>query len=539
MIYRDSKVGRTKQQRAVLLPSCPFLEKAASHRLAAMYPAARFLLRLLASIMALAPQVISAPDTFCKSFGQGSNNDFCVSISTWLDVEIDNQDFLFAFNRTQRSALGWTTFGIGDQMNRAIMFSMYGDPDSQNKPTLSVRSAIGHSPPVILSIADQYQHHIYVGEIETSWKKSSVDGSIYASASLVCFGCNSWFDAPVSAATPVLPMIWAINTEQDLSGSGFAMDAPLLMHDRFGAFDLDMMKETSIAPKRLPDTLYDFLKPVPPPAEIIPDGNRHAAGDKEQHTPGTSVQQGGDSIYSSGSRDDLVTIKRKLWLVHGISMVAAFFVLLPLGSFLIRSGSPHSLYFHLIAQGLGTAVALASMSLGFFMSYSISTWHQYTGIALGFALLAQFGMGWQHHRIFLRLKRKTWWAHMHTWHGRFVLLGGWLNLPLGLRLADYTTTLQLVLLIVAGLEICVLAFSAYMHSIGKPLGKSIRVPCVGRKKVRWAKDRREGIGSPHLEEYFALTGDDGADEACGDQIEHGDKVSSKDGEICETEPSKA
>ena len=292
----------------------------------------------------LTSTVWSEPDVFCKTFGDGSNNDFCVGLSTWLDPAFDNQDFLFTFNRTQSDSTGWTTVGVGDQMNRAIMFSLYGNPQSRSPPTLSVRSTVGHSPPVELSIADQYQKRIYIGQIESSWETSVVDGSTYASASLVCYGCNAWFDAPVSAATPVLPMIWAINTDQDLSHSEDSVDAALSMHDRFGIFDLDMMKETSIAPKPLPPTLADFLKPFAPPAEIVPGGTGSTSGDLMDDTTALPVEDGGSSVYSE-NRADLVSIKRKLWLVHSIPMIAAFFVFPSAGRLLHTKRFPSLLLF--------------------------------------------------------------------------------------------------------------------------------------------------------------------------------------------------
>ena len=101
---------------------------------------------------------------------------------------------------------------------------------------------------------------------------------------------------------------------------------------------------------------------------------------------------------------------------------------------------------------------------------------------------------------------------MHTWHGRLVLLGGWINLPLGLRLADYTLRLQITFATVAGVEMCALAFAAYKCATGRPLGSSIKVPFLSKKRVRWANEGQENESPDSGQQYFALTDDNDDDD---------------------------
>lgn len=169
------------------------------------------------------------------------------------------------------------------------------------------------------------------------------------------------------------------------------------------------------------------------------------------------------------------------------------FVLLPLGTFFIRSSSPHSLHLHLIPQILGSILGLAGISLGFFLSTTVSVRHQYIGLAIRAALVAQLGLRLQHHRVFSRPKRRTWTGMAHIWIGRSVPLGGWANLIAGLELSGHSINLKVEFLIATVIG---------MLSVRK----NLKLPSIKvTKGVEWADG---GIAS--LESYFAL--DDGNDD---------------------------
>ncbi|KAM0306066.1 hypothetical protein BTUL_0078g00520 [Botrytis tulipae] len=460
--------------------------------------------------------VLGEPDYLCKSFGHGSNNDFCVSLATYEDDSLSKQDFIMTFNRTQHDAAGWSSIGIGTHMNGSIIFVLYGDPNLESPPTLSIRSTSRHLPPVNLSLGDQHQHGIHIGYIETSWESSHKESSKTAVASFVCYGCNAWYNADRSAITPVLPFIWGMNTDQDFSIVEYADDADLLMHNRFGAFDLDMTKEKGIEPNQLPATISNFLKPYPPASEVedVPEDYENLNQAHNHY----------DNDISESAKTVPYKHKRKIWLLHGLLLVASLFLLLPLGAFFIRSGSPHSLYLHLIPQILGSILGLAGITVGFFLSSKVSVWHQYIGIALGTALVAQLGLGLQHHRVFSRLKRKTWMGSVHIWIGRFVLLGGWANFIAGLDLSDYTVNLKVGFAIASAINACGLSFSIYRHAIGEPLGNNLKVPWVKvAKGVKWIDG-----GIANSECYFALN-DENDDGESSDAETVGDGRAKTDG----------
>jgi hypothetical protein len=150
-----------------------------------------YMLTPLLILAALAKVVFAEPDYFCKSFGHGSNNDFCVSLATYDDPTFSKQDFIITFNRTQHAATGWSSVGIGNQMNGSIIFLLYGDPNSNSPPTLSVRSTIAHRHPLSLSMGDQHSRGIHIGYVEAQWSASSHEGSKTVTASFVCYGCNA------------------------------------------------------------------------------------------------------------------------------------------------------------------------------------------------------------------------------------------------------------------------------------------------------------------------------------------------------------
>ncbi|KAJ5209432.1 hypothetical protein N7449_003811 [Penicillium cf. viridicatum] len=430
------------------------------------------------------------PDVFCKSFGSNSNNDFCVSLSTYVDTAISKQDFIFTFKRTQYDAAGWTAFGMGNHMDGALMFILYGDPNSHLPPTLSIRSTTHHMAPAALAMGDQHQNGVHVGYLDVGWETSDRDQARVASASFTCYGCNAWFNADISASTPVLPMIWAVNTDQYLSTSNYSDNAPLFLHDRFGSFDLDMFKETTLAPPRLPDTIAYNIALSSFAGENPEHGNPPAAEDTSENPR-------------------YILSQRKLWVMHGLLMASSFYVFFPSGILFLRVSSAKSFIVHVSMQMLGSMTAFAGMTLGFLLSHGVHTWHQYIGLVIATTILLQGILGWMHHMKYERLKRKTKIGDVHVWLGWVVLILGWTNVAMGLRLSDYTVTLQGWFVVAACLEFGGLVFVAYRHRAGKSVGMP-HIPVwslLSRiKTVRWARHApTNGASAPGSESLYTLT----------------------------------
>lgn len=131
------------------------------------------------------------------------------------------------------------------------------------------------------------------------------------------------------------------------------------------------------------------------------------------------------------------SLRNVLWHIHGFLMCFAFLLFLPAGILAIRSGSARSFKYHWLLQASGTILALTGSLVGYATSKGIVLWHQKIGIFLTGVLILQSIAGWQHHVVFLRVKRRTWISHVHLWLGRGAMVLAWVNIWLGLRLRHY------------------------------------------------------------------------------------------------------
>jgi hypothetical protein len=80
---------------------------------------------------------------------------------------------------------------------------------------------------------------------------------------------------------------------------------------------------------------------------------------------------------------------------------------------------------------------------------------------IGFIVASLFFMqpffGFIHHRIYLKVRKSTWWGVAHVWLGRLILLLGIINGGLGLQAADNTVGGEIAYGVVAGVS-----FLAYL-----------------------------------------------------------------------------
>jgi hypothetical protein len=61
--------------------------------------------------------------------------------------------------------------------------------------------------------------------------------------------------------------------------------------------------------------------------------------------------------------------------------------------------------------------------------------HPIIGIVLFILIFFQPILGYMHHRLFKKYKRRTFWSHAHIWLGRIIITLGIINGGLGLDLA--------------------------------------------------------------------------------------------------------
>jgi hypothetical protein len=235
--------------------------------------------------------------------------------------------------------------------------------------------------------------------------------------------------SPLSATTSSQPFIWAWNDRQvfDADEGGYTPDAKLHMHSHgkrsggFGKFYVDMWRALS--------------------------NTSSSAGDHDVKLP-----LDGEGILLLGTSESPIGVSgwfASLWenpvaRAHGFVMGLAFVVLFPSGAALIRVGGKPGVPFrrHWVVQAVATGLAWTGAVLGLIISgwRRPSTAHQWLGVSLVFGgLVGQVVLGWAHHVRFVRTRRRSWISYGHIWVGRGIVVGGWVNVVLGLLLAGRLT----------------------------------------------------------------------------------------------------
>ena len=448
--------------------------------------------------------------------------------------------------RYDASNRGWAALALGDQMEGALMFIMYGDPSAPGSPlTLTVRTVDGHHPPRPIPEMDFYTGEVpdidvtythfddYTGEFfhEELQKKPSHLGV----AEFIVRGYDKWTGCPVSNSTNRQEFVWSSNFKQDFEGD-YSVERHIDMHQYglgFGFLWVDLLNAQTPKPMFGPINDLESHKgvneigdPTEPTDEELDAGeayiSAHSDG-KPDATPGivtdlptTTAEPTTDATAAA---DEALTpttslnpnpdveepvhnhkqssIRDWMWHLHGLLMVSAFLIFYPLGVYFIRSPKATAFNLHWTVQALGSVLILISAIIGYWQSRSISIAHQYLGILIVVAVVAQMVLGWRHHVAFLQIKAPTWMTKVHLWLGRVVLPVGMLNVFFGLKLREYgwLTILMSVLVMIVELA----ALFLYVRQAKKRSG--VRVGGTGA-------DKGAPATGADAEEYFQLAADD-------------------------------
>ena len=379
--------------------------------------------------------IVSAePVQYCK-FGSPDHPDeevdFCMGTLMYQNASTNGHDMFLTLTlrRHNGSALGWTAIGPGTAMEGSLMFIVYGDPLSHEEPIVSIRTATGHSQPTLLMKSDM-ANGMDLRVIRSSWLPDDSHAqdpkvpSYIARVSVVCYSCNLWSGTHNSAQSISQPWIWAWNAKQKFDV--FSFDAHLKMHKHhagaggWGTFYLDMSRSISTA--RLPPS----LPPIRPKVATL------GASDTPMSSSGFIVKM----IVGPGS------------YFHGLVLAIVFLLLLPAGVIVLRAGSLKSFTYHWTIQLCASVLLILGLVLGLLRRREINTIHQMVGIALASSIGIQGGLGWWHHRRFVRLHRRTWVSHVHMWLGRLVMVAGWGNAVSGLLLCGYKKNSAIVVIVI-------------------------------------------------------------------------------------------
>lgn len=470
------------------------------------------------------------PVQHCKIIGEAGHYSACAAITQHYNTVTGVSDLYLRYHwfRYRNSKNGWHAFALGQQMDGALMFIMYGDPNTPSLPmTVDVRSSDGHSPPHTAVEMGLYAGHVpkvevvtavfeeYEGEVKIqSLNEKPTHVGI---AELVVRGYEGWSGYKLSNTSTSVDMLWSSNFKQDMAND-FSHGRAIDMHQfglGFGFLYVDMLNAATPTPMFGPIDELGGLKGVsetrPPDAPTAAELAAGAAliaqqeSQSGQSTPtpiateqaetedntsnvAQTIQQPAGTLFGKTLRD-------WMWHLHGLLMTLAYLALYPLGTYMIRNGKPTAFNSHWTVQALATVAAVIGSGIGYVNSYAISVKHQYIGIFLLLAIAAQIVLGWRHHVEFMATKRKGWKSKSHIILGRVILPLGYVNIILGMLLRQYGWfTIGLTLIFIV-LEFAWLAY-VLLYVAKKRSKNEIR-------NTESGPSQRD-----EAEEYFQLDGDD-------------------------------
>lgn len=399
---------------------------------------------IVALVILLSSVALAEPVQYCQ-FGSYAENgapetaDFCVGMLMHHNLSSNAHDLYLSMTVGRSSNLGWNAIGTGQVMAGSLMFIIYGDPESQHSPIVSIRTVDGHHQPKLVTKGDMGGADLRV--LQSRWMpnldvSSRNSARSIAKVSLVCYSCHEFPGSAISASATSQPWIWAWNDKQEFPV--YSYDAHLDMHKHhagnggWGNFYADMSLS------------INEWKGIP----SLPPIRKNVA------TVGTS-----DSPI--GPAGLLLWLRNKpIVHLHGFIMGIVFFVLLPLGVFFMRAKSSKSFKYHWIIQLAASVLTLVGTTIGIEMGGKINTAHQWAGCVLTLILGIQGVLGWRHHVRFLQIKQRTWISYFHIWLGRGFLIAGWVNFLGGMSLAGHNRVWVILVgaLVVIGvltLSVCV------------------------------------------------------------------------------------
>lgn len=513
------------------------------------------------------------PVQHCKQLGDNGHYSACTSLTQHYNQTAGDSDLYVRYQwyKYKESRDGWHAFGLGKKMAGSLMFIMYGDPTAPTADmTLSIRSADGHHPPLLVHDIDKFNTPAAEGripEVNVITSKFETYSGPYEHpelhqkpthvgiADFIVRGYSRWVGTTVSNTSTAQPMIWSSKYDQEFGGD-YSVDRSIEMHAfglGFGFIFADLLNaETpipmfgSIDEQAGHKGLIEIGEPAPPTAAELSAGdfaiqnarldavnadlgtgsddgkhnpfNDHnttpstmpssAEGDKKEGNKETMPVGVPGTTTSDQQSQPTYTIKGKtirdwLWHLHGLLLSLTFFLLYPLGIYLLRSqkqiSQGTSFNHHWTVQALATVTFSTGCFIAYLQSRSISLTHQFIGIFLAFCIGTQMLLGWRHHVKFLQFKRKTIMSKIHVGLGRVIMPLGFINILSGMKLRRYGWLTMLLVLVLIAIEV---VFGA-VYLRGSHVRRAKLGPAAAAEELK-----AQGPGKEDNAEYFQLADED-------------------------------
>ncbi|KAI4742065.1 hypothetical protein E4T50_07497, partial [Aureobasidium sp. EXF-12298] len=156
---------------------------------------------------------------------------------------------------------------------------------------------------------------------------------------------------------------------------------------------------------------------------------------------------------------------QRAMIAHGVLASLAFVIFFPFGAISIRLFSfPGLLWFHAIVQVVAYLLFIAAFGIGIYLAtqiHMLDQAHPIIGIVLFILIFFQPILGYMHHRLFKKYKRRTFWSHAHIWLGRIIITLGIINGGLGLDLAHNSRKGEIAYGVVAGIVYLIYIISIF------------------------------------------------------------------------------
>lgn len=131
-------------------------------------------------------------------------------------------------------------------------------------------------------------------------------------------------------------------------------------------------------------------------------------------------------------------------VIHALALCGAFILLMPTGVVLLRV-APGSVRWHWVNQTVASVIAVIGVLIGFWLStmytksQSFNSSHQIIGILVAIAMIAQWGLGFWHHRLYRLRRAPTNYGVFHRYFGHIVMFFAIVNGGIGLKWSSAST----------------------------------------------------------------------------------------------------
>lgn len=264
-----------------------------------------------------------------------------------VNVPQDNSQDLFFHFEAPAGGNSWGAFGMGSQMDGALMFVVYESENSNGPPTVSPRLGSGHSTPA------------YTSTVNISVLTGSQVTSDSFIANFQCHDCRAWGDNNnVDVTSTSAPFIYAIGPNGNLQSN--ELNANIGQHSSFkNNWSLNMKQATGTGGVPLSGTSTGTT------GSSNPTSNNTDTNSGSNNNNNDNNSDDGNVIYISGGV-----------LFHGGVMGLAFALIYPLGYLFLRVFEKVWLHagiqsFALLLTLLGVGSGIAASKLDNIVSFSM------------------------------------------------------------------------------------------------------------------------------------------------------------------------